>query len=191
VQILRTHGHFFLLSGIWSIVVLMIGSWGILSEMVGVIISFVFMSSAGIVFQLMGSFASDDVNVAKLKMLGAVFDPVLIFLALIYAHLLRQNTNTLSSLPVYRKSIVESRRSSFSKFITAADVSEEPVNAMTNHAEYIRKHRQSSADSTLDLNHNNLHLSSPHFHHHTQVIPSFLNDNIFFTRNPAFDNYKQ
>lgn len=195
VQILRTHGHFFLLSGIWSTVVLMIGSWGILSELVGVIISFVFMSSAGIVFQLMGSFASDDVGVAKLKMLGALIDPVLIFLSLIYAHLVRQNINTLFSLPIYRKSIVESRRSSFSEVISTSDVSEEPVNQLTNHRDYVRKHRQSSVTPHfLDPNHssngNKPHFTSPHFHHHTQVIPSFLNDNIFFTRNPAFDNYK-
>lgn len=190
VQILRTHGHFFLLSGVWSVVVLMIGNWGVLSELVGIIIGFVFMSSAGIVFQLMGSFASDDVNVAKLKMLGAMVDPVLIFLSLIYAHLLRQNTNTLFSLPIYRKSIVESRRSSFSEIIGSSDVSDEPVNQMTNHRDYVRRHRQSTGSNTLDPNHNNLHLSSPHFHHHTQVIPSFLNENIFFTRNPAFEHYK-
>ena len=190
VQIYRTHGHFFLLSGIWSSVVLMIGNWGILSELVGVVIGFVFMSSAGIVFQLMGSFASDDVNVAKLKMLGAMVDPVLIFLSLIYAHLLKQNTNTLFSLPIYRKSIVESRRSSFSEVISSSDVFEEPVNLMTNHRDYIRRHRQSTGSNPLDPIPSNLQFSSPHFHHHTQVIPSFLNDNIFFTRNPAFDHYK-
>lgn len=190
VQIFRTHGHFFLLSGLWSIVVLTIGCWGILSELIGIIIGYVFMCSAGIVFQVMGSFASDDVNVAKLKMLGAIVDPVLIFLSLIYAHLVRQYTNTLFSLPVYRKNIIESRRSSFSDALGSPDgCNDLSSGSVVNHSDHISKQRRTSTQ-LLDVNRNHLHVSSPNFYDHTQVIPSFLNENIFFARNPAFDNYK-
>lgn len=170
IQLLKTHGHFFILSGIWSCIVLIIGIWGILSEYVGVLLGYVFMSSAGIVFQVMGSLGSEDIQVAKLKVIGSVLDPMLIFLSLFFAHLIRSTNNSLFSLPIYRKSVVESRRSSLSDILS--------INTSWNGK------RTLSSSSSRDHNHNNSTVYH-HCHHHNHPVPSPTNDNIFYAKNPS------
>ena len=197
IQILRTHGHFFILSGIWSSIVLIIGIWGILSEYIGVLLGYVFMASAGIVFQVMGSLGSDDIQVAKLKVIGAVLDPMLIFLSLFFAHLIRSTNNSLFSLPIYRKSAVESRRSSFSEILSIGkDPRSIRVFPGTTLSSSTTLNSGSSRSNRSDQNHNQLHSNHhpfqyprgphlQHHHHHNHPVPSLTNENIFYARNPS------
>jgi len=194
IQIIRTHGHFFILSGLWSSVVLLIGIWGILSEYVGVLLGYVFMSSAGIIFQVMGSLGSDDVQVAKLKVIGALLDPMLIFLSLFFAHLIRQTNNTLFALPIYRKSAVESRRSSFSEIINGGAGGEtlggapgsKPFGSRSSGSTSLssRNSTTGGGSTSSDFNQNHIHYIH-HHHNHCLPVPSMINENIFYARNPS------
>lgn len=190
IQILKTHGHFFILSGIWSSVVLIIGIWGILSEYIGVLLGYVFMASAGIVFQVMGSLGSDDVQVAKLKVIGAVLDPMLIFLSLFYAHLIRSTNNSLFALPIYRKSVVESRRSSFSDLMSVGKDNSRSLRVFPGTTLSSSTSLSGSSASNSDHNHNHHHpyhfpRHHHHHHHHLHPVPSLTNENIFYARNPS------
>jgi len=196
IQIIRTHGHFFILSGLWSSVVLLIGIWAILSEYVGVLLGYVFMSSAGIIFQVMGSLGSDDVQVAKLKVIGALLDPMLIFLSLFFAHLIRQSNNTLFALPIYRKSVVESRRSSFSEIINGGADGEilspgapgsKPFGSRSSGSTSLssRNSTTGGGSTSSDFNQNHIHHYIHHHHNHCLPVPSMINENIFYARNPS------
>ena len=180
VQIYKTHVHFFILSGLWSSVVTLVALWGVLAEDIPVILGYIFMSGAGLVFQFMGMVGSEDAQVIKLKAIGAALDPVLMLLCLLLANNYRQYQDTIWSSPIYHKksrTSESSRRSSISDNLPSlysSASSSLAVRPSGQSSPVLKKFVISTRHGEVNNNH---HIA----------VPSFSNENIFYMRNPSFD----
>lgn len=119
-QLMKTHSHFFTLSGIWSVVCILVAIWGLITEYLGLILGSVFMVIGGISFQFMGAISSTNMFVIQLKALGSIYEPLLILFSLAFAHLVHKNQDELNALPDYRRTLSESRKSSLNDLMSIA-----------------------------------------------------------------------
>jgi hypothetical protein len=124
---------------------------------------------------------------------------MLIFLSLFFAHLIRSTNNSLFSLPIYRKSAVESRRSSFSEILSLGKdprslhafpgttlSSNTTINSSSGRSNRSFDYNQSLHNSHLLQYPRGYHLQHHHHsHHHNHPVPSLTNENIFYARNPS------
>ena len=91
------------------------------------------MAFGGLVFQFMGSISSRDMTVVKLTAIGSVHEPILILVSLLFAHTIKSSTNKLDTSPIYRRTMVESRKSSLADVFTSLnlDQSQRRTSAVT------------------------------------------------------------
>ena len=80
------------------------------------------MAFGGLVFQFMGSVSSRDLTVIKLTAIGSVHEPILILVSLLFAHMIKSSTNKLDTSPVYRRTMIESRKSSLSDLFASPNL---------------------------------------------------------------------
>lgn len=185
IQIYKTHVHFFILSGLWSSIVTFVALWGVLAEDIPVILGYIVMATAGLVFQFMGMIASQDTQVIKLKIIGAILDPILMILSLLLANMYRQYQQSIWSSSIVDKkgkSIDRSRRSSTSLSDNLPSVYSSASSSLAVRASNLNDNQVSPVLKKFVINTRKGEVNN---NHHI-AVPSFTNENIFYMRDPSY-----
>ncbi|KAI1296623.1 hypothetical protein HDE_04864 [Halotydeus destructor] len=148
-QVYQNHVHFFLFTCVWMLVGQVIGLWAIIMEFVPVMVAYTFIIGAGLVFQLLGAWQSHDNDVLYGQLIGAVPFPIMIVLILTFAHYTKKSQSHLASLPLYRRTVVESRRQSLAEIIDG-DITRPRVDSIDSYNPQ-GKMAVKSAGLTLDV----------------------------------------
>lgn len=126
IQIFKTHWQFFLFTGIWLSLAQFLAIWAAALEYVPVLVAYAFATVAAMVFQLMGAFAADDERVLWAQIYGAIPEAVLVLLALIFARMVKSSDAHLANLPLYRRTMAESRKTSNCEILDGDGTRREP-----------------------------------------------------------------
>jgi len=106
IQKLQTHTHFFLFTGLFLLGSSLIAIYGILKELISLLVGFILMQALCVIFEYVGAVKSNDETVMNFKQSSLVLQPMLMVLAAIYAFMIRRMEAKLASEPAYRQTII-------------------------------------------------------------------------------------
>ena len=106
IQKLQTHRHFFLFTGLFLLASALIALYGILKELVSLLVGFILMQALSLVFEYVGAVKSNDETVMNFKLSSLVLQPMLMILAAVYAYMIRRQEQRMAGEPAYRQTIV-------------------------------------------------------------------------------------
>lgn len=132
IQIFKTHWQFFLFTGIWLTIIQILVIWAVALEYVPVLVAYSFGTLGAMGFQLIGAFNSLDDDVLWSQIYGTIPEPFLILFALLFSRMVKQQENHLANLPLYRRTMAESRKSSVGEIIDEDVTRREPFSAANN-----------------------------------------------------------
>ena len=103
IQVESTHAHFFLFTGLMNGAAIMCGFWAVLMEYLVALVAYVYIHGTIIGFEVIGAWMSNDLGVATRKGAAILPEPLLVLMALVFAHMVRVAEKQLASSPLYRK----------------------------------------------------------------------------------------
>lgn len=106
IQKLQTHRHFFLFTGLFLLGSSLIAVYGVLKELVSLLVGFIIMQALSAVFEYVGAVKSNDETVMNFKYCSLILQPLLMLLAAIYAFMIRRMEQKLAAQPAYRQTII-------------------------------------------------------------------------------------
>lgn len=107
IQVYATHQHFFLFTGLIQSAFILVGFWGVLMEYLVVLAGFAYVLTGVILFEIIGAAQSGDDQVKLFKAIGVAPEPILVILALVFAHMVRVAERKLAESPLYKKQMAE------------------------------------------------------------------------------------
>ena len=84
----------------------MIALYGILKELVSLLVGFILMQALSLVFEYVGALKSNDDTVMNFKLSSLILQPMLMLLAGVYAYMIRRQEQRMAGEPAYRQTIV-------------------------------------------------------------------------------------
>lgn len=106
IQKLQTHRHFFLFTGLFLLSSALIALYGIINELVSLLVGFILMQALSMIFEYVGAVKSNDETVMNFKLSSLVLQPMLMILSAIYAFMIRRMEQKAASEPAYRQTII-------------------------------------------------------------------------------------
>lgn len=107
IQVESTHAHFFLFTGLMNAAAILVGVWGILMEYLIALAAYAYFHGIVIGFEVIGAYMSDDAGVATRKGAAVLPEPILVILALVFAHMIRVAEKEMASSPEYKKKMAQ------------------------------------------------------------------------------------
>lgn len=103
IQVESTNAHFFLFTALMVGGAVLVGIFAILTENLIILGGYSYIHGVVVGFEIMGAWQSYDREIIIRKSLGIAPEPIMIILALLFAHMCRNNERSLSKSPLFKQ----------------------------------------------------------------------------------------